>query len=195
MKILRLFADNIERICLIISSIAMVVMASVLVFQVFMRYFLNAATSWSDEVATLMFVWSVMLAIPIGIRRHEHISVEFFISLLKGVPHKIGIIIIQLLTAITIGAVGYFSLGLMKSAGRQLLTGISLALDMRVPMTIMYIAAPIGCFITAFFCLERVLNTLTKTEQWEERQEQPLDEDLQGTEAASIASAQIAEEN
>lgn len=194
MRIVRVLGDAVERLCLIISSIALVVMASALVFQVFMRYFMNNATSWSDEVATLMFVWSVMLAIPIGVRRHEHISVEFFVGMLKGMPHRVAVALIELMTAFTIGVVGYASLGLLPSAGRQILTGISLAIDMRVPMTIMYIAAPIGCFITVFFCIERLLNTITGAPQWEERQEHPLDEDLQGTEAASTTSAQIAEE-
>lgn len=192
MKPLRIFSDTIERICLIVSSIAMVVMATVLVYQVIMRYFFHNPTAWSDEVATLMFVWSVMLAIPIGIRRHEHISVEFFISLLKGIPHRIAIIFIELLTVLTIGAVGYFALGLLPSAKRQLLTGISITLDVDVPLYVMYLAAPIGCFITVFFCLERVINTLTNTPQWEKRH--AVDEDLQGTEAGAIESAHIEQE-
>lgn len=188
MKYLRILADVVERVALVASSVAMVFMASVLVYQVFMRYFLNNATSWSDEVATVMFVWSVMLAIPIGVRRHEHIAVEFFISKLPGISHKVAIILIAGLTAFTVGVVGYFSLGLLKSASRQLLTGISLTLDMEIPLTVMYVAAPVGCFVTVFFCVERILNTLTGNPQWEERQASPLDDDLLTTEAAQLSS-------
>ena len=43
----------------------MVVVVSV---QVFMRYALNSSIGWADEVSRLMFVWSIFLAIPLGIR-------------------------------------------------------------------------------------------------------------------------------
>lgn len=169
MAVLHRVMDVIERICLIIASAFLALMAAVLMYQVIMRYVFNNATSWSDELATLMFVWAVMLVIPIGVRRHEHISVEYFIMKLPPIGIKVMQVLIYLATAFTMAIIGYFSLGLLESAGRQKLSGLTLSLGMDVPMSWMYIATPIGCAIVVLFCAERIANIVTSTPQWEER--------------------------
>lgn len=166
----------IERICLVLSAIALIVMATVLMYQVIMRYFFSNATSWSDEVATTMFVWSVMLAIPIGIRRHEHVAVEFFVNKLPGLGLRIANILIQLLTAGTMAIIGYFAIQLLPSAERQTLSGISLTLGFPISMYWVYIAVPIGCAITILFCLERIFAYMLNRPQWEEENLNEIDE-------------------
>ena len=52
------------------------VMVVVVSAQVFMRYALNSSVGWSDEVSRLMFVWSIFLAIPLGIKLGVHIGIE-----------------------------------------------------------------------------------------------------------------------
>lgn len=52
------------------------VMVAVVSVQVFMRYALNSSIGWADEVSRLMFVWSIFLAIPLGIRLGAHIGIE-----------------------------------------------------------------------------------------------------------------------
>jgi TRAP-type C4-dicarboxylate transport system permease small subunit len=52
---------------------AMVVVVSV---QVLLRYALNSSLGWADEVSRLTFVWSMFLAIPLGIRAGVHIGME-----------------------------------------------------------------------------------------------------------------------
>ena len=44
--------------------------------QVFMRYILNSSIGWTDEVSRLTFVWSIFLAIPLGIKAGVHIGME-----------------------------------------------------------------------------------------------------------------------
>ena len=44
--------------------------------QVFMRYVLNSSIGWTDEVSRLTFVWSIFLAIPLGIKAGVHIGME-----------------------------------------------------------------------------------------------------------------------
>jgi TRAP-type C4-dicarboxylate transport system permease small subunit len=52
------------------------VMVAVVSAQVFMRYALNSSIGWADEISRLMFVWSIFLAIPLGIRLGAHIGIE-----------------------------------------------------------------------------------------------------------------------
>jgi len=53
-------------------------MVGIVASQVFARYILNNSIAWADEVSRLLFVWSIFLAIPIGIRRQSHIGIGLF---------------------------------------------------------------------------------------------------------------------
>ena len=56
---------------------AMVIVVSV---QVLLRYAVNSSLGWADEVSRLTFVWSMFLAIPLGIRAGVHIGMEIVTS-------------------------------------------------------------------------------------------------------------------
>jgi TRAP-type transport system small permease protein len=60
------------------------VMVAVVSAQVFMRYALNSSIGWADEVSRLMFVWSIFLAIPLGIRLGAHIGIEMLTARLPA---------------------------------------------------------------------------------------------------------------
>jgi TRAP-type C4-dicarboxylate transport system permease small subunit len=62
----------------------MAVMVAVVSAQVFMRYALNSSIGWADEVSRLMFVWSIFLAIPLGIKLGVHIGIEMLTSRLPA---------------------------------------------------------------------------------------------------------------
>jgi TRAP-type transport system small permease protein len=44
--------------------------------QVLLRYGVNGSIGWADEVSRLCFVWTIFLAIPLGIRSGVHIGIE-----------------------------------------------------------------------------------------------------------------------
>jgi len=52
------------------------VMVALVSAQVFMRYVLNSSIGWTDEISRLTFVWSIFLAIPLGIKAGVHIGME-----------------------------------------------------------------------------------------------------------------------
>jgi TRAP-type transport system small permease protein len=62
----------------ICASIA--VMVGVVSTQVGLRYGLNRSLDWADEISRLCFVWSIFLAIPLGIRARAHIGVEMLVA-------------------------------------------------------------------------------------------------------------------
>jgi TRAP-type C4-dicarboxylate transport system permease small subunit len=55
--------------------LAMAAMTTIVAVQVGLRYGLNQSLDWADEVSRLTFVWSVFLAVPLGIKRGGHLSV------------------------------------------------------------------------------------------------------------------------
>ncbi len=55
-------------------------MVTVVAVQVFLRYVTNTSLGWADELSRLTFVWSIFLAVPLGIRAGVHIGMEIVTS-------------------------------------------------------------------------------------------------------------------
>lgn len=51
-------------------------MVAVVSAQVGLRYLFNSSINWADEVSRLCFVWSMFLAIPLGLKSGAHIGVD-----------------------------------------------------------------------------------------------------------------------
>lgn len=58
-------------------------MAALVCTQVFFRYVLSSSIDWADEISRLMFVWSMFLAIPHGIRAGVHVGIDVLVSRLS----------------------------------------------------------------------------------------------------------------
>jgi TRAP-type transport system small permease protein len=65
--------DRVARVTLIGMMAAMIVVVSA---QVFLRYLFASSIGWADEVSRLAFLWSVFLAIPLGIKEGLHLGIE-----------------------------------------------------------------------------------------------------------------------
>jgi TRAP-type transport system small permease protein len=63
---------------------AMAVMVAVVGAQVALRYGFNSSLDWADEVARLSFVWSIFLAIALGIKTGSHIGIEVLVARLPA---------------------------------------------------------------------------------------------------------------
>lgn len=66
--------------CDALTLSALVSMGSVLGWQVFARFALNASPRWASEVALLLLAWVGLLGIAIGIREHAHIAVSVVVD-------------------------------------------------------------------------------------------------------------------
>ncbi len=65
--------DRAARWIIVGSSATMIAVVSL---QVLLRYAFNSSLDWSDEISRLLFVWSMFLAIPLGIREGAHVGIE-----------------------------------------------------------------------------------------------------------------------
>lgn len=59
------------------------VMAVLVCVQVFSRYVLSSSIDWADEISRLMFVWSMFLAIPHGVKAGVHVGIDVLVKLLN----------------------------------------------------------------------------------------------------------------
>ncbi len=65
----------------ILAGILVMFMASMVFFQVVMRYVFSLPTSWSDELAIYAMLWSVYISVAWAVRERAHIRVMNFIDL------------------------------------------------------------------------------------------------------------------
>jgi len=63
---------------------AVAVMVAVVSAQVALRYGFNRSIDWADEVGRLAFVWSIFLAIPLGVRDGAHIGIDLLVDKLPA---------------------------------------------------------------------------------------------------------------
>ena len=70
-------ADTGARLLVILGAALMVVVVTA---QVVMRYVFNGSFDWADEVSRIAFVWTIFLAIPLGIRDGTHVGIDLLVE-------------------------------------------------------------------------------------------------------------------
>lgn len=143
--------DTAAKLLLFVAGVLITIATVSLLIQVVSRYFFNAPTVWSEELAIFCFVWSTMLAVPVAFLRRDHIVIDFVV---KAMPDRMQPWVVKgtdLICAATMGTIGYFAWALLPAAGRQSLSGLSMLLDSRVPLSLLYLAIPVGCALSVAF--------------------------------------------
>ena len=65
----------------LLAGVLVMIMASMVFFQVVMRYLFSMPTSWSDEIAIYAMLWSVYVSVAWAVRERAHIRVMNFVQL------------------------------------------------------------------------------------------------------------------
>ena len=82
-------------------------MVAIIGVQVFLRYGLNSSLDWAEELSRLLFVWSVFLAVPLGIKRGSHVGVELLTAWLPARLQSGLFRLVCLLAILLMGVVGW----------------------------------------------------------------------------------------
>lgn len=85
-----------------------VVIFAILVLQVFFRQVIRTPLVWSEELARLIFVYVAMLGISIGIRKQQHIFIDFLFTRFSPVVQKVVFTISQIIIFVCIICMGWF---------------------------------------------------------------------------------------
>lgn len=82
--------------CMVIISFLVLIL--VVFLQVFARFFLPKAPSWTEELSRFLFIYSIMTAAPLALKRNEFVRVDILlVKLNKKVQHVLEIITYVLL--------------------------------------------------------------------------------------------------
>lgn len=85
-----------------------IVIFAILVLQVFFRQVIRIPLVWSEELARLIFVYVAMLGISIGIRKQQHIFIDFLFTRFSPSIQKIVFTISQIIIFACIICMGWF---------------------------------------------------------------------------------------
>ena len=130
--------DAANSVAAVVCALLLIAITGVTAMQVFLRYALNAPTSWSEEVALLLLIWFGLIAVAIGIRRNEHLAITF---LRDRMPQPLARALdygAQVGMLVFMGVVLWFGQDLIALAGRQLMPASGL------PKGWLYIPAIVG---------------------------------------------------
>lgn len=83
-RLLENVLSRVDAVARLVLMGCMTIMIVVVASQVFMRYVLNDSIDWADEVSRMAFVWSIFIAIPLGIREGAHVGIDLLTSRLPA---------------------------------------------------------------------------------------------------------------
>ena len=94
---------------LIFSSMFLIVTTTLVMVNVIFRYFLNLGITWSEEVATGCFVWSVLLGAAAGYKLQIHVGVDMLVNMCPPTIKKIITIVVDSILLLINGYITYIA--------------------------------------------------------------------------------------
>ncbi|MGI9436210.1 MAG: TRAP transporter small permease [Geminicoccaceae bacterium] len=131
-------------------------MTLVILLQVFFRYVLGSALTWSEEVARFMMIWMTFLIAPVAYRHGINVSLDFFASMIKGRMKEITTIALNVLVILFLVIFFFESFGMIER-------GLKLkASTLSIKMAYIYLILPISFFLMFLIALELIGRSLQK---------------------------------
>ena len=135
------------RVLEITCGVAFVIMFTLIVTQVALRYGFNESIGGANELATILFAYTSALGIAIGIARRDHMAISWFTERLGPRSRKaidvFGLVLLALLNAI----IFWYSIRWIDITGARMISVL------QVPRWTAQIAIPIGTAASVVFCL------------------------------------------
>ncbi|NLD69699.1 MAG: TRAP transporter small permease [Limnobacter sp.] len=135
---------------LVIGAILAVITFS-LIYQIFGRYVLGHAPSWTEEVARMLIAWLTMLGAAACLRGGSHIAVTVLVNALPAGPRNF---VLWLRDFAILAAVGVLSWAGLRYA---MLNATQDSPALEIPMFWAYLALCVGPALIALqLCLSRI---------------------------------------
>ena len=141
----------------VLSALAVVVF-----MQVVFRYLIHLPLFWTEEFARYCLIWASLLGAGVAVKRNEHIAVTVFLT---RFPKNVGRVMV-LAARISVAAI----LAVMVWGGIKLVivTSAQISPAMRIPMSVPYLALPIGSIVMLFHMLALIVRGLPPDVQTDE---------------------------
>ncbi|GEM_PF-4779474 len=144
-----------EAAYIVLAACGVAFLTGMVFYQVVSRYMLQAPTViWTEEIARLVFPWSLFAGIAVGFRRAEHMAVDYFF---RRFPQKLRRPVEIMLLIVSIGFVLTFMVGAVEIGTR---TAGRLTPVLRLSRYWYYLAVPVSAIGMVGFMVERLVYLL-----------------------------------
>ena len=144
-----------EAAYIVLAAGGVAFLAGMVFYQVVSRYMLQAPTvAWTEEIARLVYPWSLFAGIAVGFRRGEHMAVDFFF---RRMPERLQKPVEILLLSVCILFVLAFVAGAVEIGSR---TAARLTPVLRLSRYWYYLAVPVSVVGMVGFLVEKLIYLL-----------------------------------
>ncbi len=151
-KILRWSENFIDRISTLMVWISLLAISA----QIFCRYFLGNATTWSDTVAATALAWMTFLAGCSAVRKGENISADFLAHFLSAGVQRWFSLIAHLVVMSFAFCLLFSGLTLIEVSGSSLVEGFGF----EVTWSALYSITVVSGVLILIYSIEKLYNLL-----------------------------------
>ena len=154
--------DLLSKASLILSASCLVVMTTIISYQVVARYFFNSSPAWSERLSLVLLAYLVFFGAAVGVHERFHIRID---ALRDAMPDSIGRAF-DIIANFAVAAAGL----VMVVAGWQLTTTLW-AFDipsLGLPRGLALLPLPIAGALIMLFSSAQLIESLTGAERIEE---------------------------
>jgi TRAP-type C4-dicarboxylate transport system permease small subunit len=153
---MRKFNDLLLGLCKYALIVMVPVMTVIIFVQVVLRYVFQSPFSWAEELARYLLIWITCLGSACAIRDGMHISISYLRTKLRGAAQTSVTAIIYVIT------LGFFIYCIKEGSVFSLEQWSQRSTAMQIPMTIPYMAIPLGFAIMFLVGLECFIAEMRK---------------------------------
>lgn len=148
------FLDILEKIQRTILAVSVPVMVFVMIYQVILRYVFSNSNAWSEELTRYLFIFNVMMASAIAVRRNSHLQIDILINCFSPKLKRIFTIGATLVGIVFLGMLFIYYLDLCGQAVGNISPGVGIS------MAVPYATMPIGIVLMILTSIEVVLKNI-----------------------------------
>jgi TRAP-type C4-dicarboxylate transport system permease small subunit len=140
-------------LCTVVAAVSIIVMALIIAWSVYTRYWLNEGSFWAEPIAIMLAVQTTFFGAAACYRAGAHISIDVFVRVLPaGAAQRAADRLVDLLVLGFTAAMIWYGLGLARTTWAQVYPEFQ---QMRVGLV--YGALPASGLITLLFAIERLI--------------------------------------
>jgi len=143
--------DGIVRMLVVVCIVLMAAFVVVVLTAVFFRYVLNDSLTWGEQVARYLFVWMIMLGMPILYHEKANVSFDMLLTKLPTKSQKAVGVVLDMLVIVFGVFMSVQAFAYIEKVGGNVLEGLG------IPQWMVIVAQPIGGLLLALVALESAL--------------------------------------
>ena len=136
-------------------------MVTVTAAGVFFRYVLNSALPWAEEADRYLFIWLTFVGASITMRHKAHIAVDLLVRSARPDRRRWFALLVQACVLAFLGVVFWASGPVLE------VTRDTRATATDIPMSWVYLAAPVGCILIGIETLRLMGRTWRRVREGE----------------------------